>query len=99
MSFIQTAYKFITDNTEGNSFLAAIKILSDYTCTIIEQTFRQSVTKKGKFYLVKYIINGRMYEIEVCPVTGPRATTLTPKELGFLSCKHLFTDYVLNNIG
>lgn len=92
------ALKFISKNTEGNSYVSAAKIGVDYAYTLAEQFLRKNIQKRGQNYFLKYIINGRLYELEVKPVVGPRATLLSSKELGLLSCKHLFVDDVLDNI-
>lgn len=79
------AYEGFTALSKENPIKNMLVFALNYCFTFLEQLIRRSVIREGNLYRVKYIINGRLYEILVKPVIGPKYLKFTPRERGRIS--------------
>ena len=80
-------YHTFTTYTEGNPLYNFFIVVYDQIVVTAEQYFKRSVVKDGGVYIVKYVINGRLYSIRVKPVMGPLTSNWSPERLGRMSVR------------
>lgn len=85
LGLIGQLYTFMTTQ-QGNAVFNTARFVSDIALTFIEQALNKTVTYHANgVCTLRFILNGKLHELKVCPENGPRALLRKPLERGELS--------------